>query len=95
MEKQVREPVDCPVIISFSPPVHFLTDVMKLVGCGKTTQVAQFILDDWILQGKGSVCHIICTQPRRISAISVAERVAQERAEKCGHSVGYQIRLDE
>ncbi|CAG0879878.1 unnamed protein product [Darwinula stevensoni] len=64
-------------------------------GCGKTTQVAQFILDDWILQGKGSVCHIICTQPRRISAISVAERVAQERAEKCGHSVGYQIRLDD
>ncbi|ELT91988.1 hypothetical protein CAPTEDRAFT_154310 [Capitella teleta] len=66
-------------------------------GCGKTTQVAQFILDDYIQCGRGSNCHIVCTQPRRISAISVAERVAQERVEKCGagtSSVGYQIRLE-
>lgn len=34
-------------------------------------QVAQFILDDAIEQGQGSLCRIICTQPRRISAISV------------------------
>ena len=34
-------------------------------------QVAQFILDDAIEQGHGSLCRIICTQPRRISAISV------------------------
>lgn len=34
-------------------------------------QVAQFILDDFILRKKGSTCHVICTQPRRISAISV------------------------
>ena len=39
-------------------------------------------------------CRIICTQPRRISAISVAERVAAERGERCGQTVGYQIRLD-
>lgn len=63
-------------------------------GCGKTTQVAQFILDDYIENGKGSMCKIICTQPRRISAISVAERVADERNEKLGESVGYQIRLE-
>jgi len=64
-------------------------------GCGKTTQVAQFILDDAIEQGFGSQCHIICTQPRRISAISVAERVAAERGEYCGDgSVGFQIRLE-
>ena len=37
---------------------------------------------------------IICTQPRRISAISVAERVALERNECLGESVGYQIRLE-
>ncbi|KAL1115561.1 hypothetical protein AAG570_005851 [Ranatra chinensis] len=42
----------------------------------------------------GSTCRVVCTQPRRISAISVAERVAEERAEKCGKSVGYQIRLE-
>ncbi|XP_017788044.1 PREDICTED: ATP-dependent RNA helicase DHX36-like [Habropoda laboriosa] len=63
-------------------------------GCGKTTQVAQFILDDQIEQGNGSTTRIICTQPRRISAISVAERVAAERVEKLGKSVGFEIRLE-
>ncbi|XP_002737580.2 ATP-dependent DNA/RNA helicase DHX36-like [Saccoglossus kowalevskii] len=65
-------------------------------GCGKTTQVAQFILDDYIEKGKGSMCRVVCTQPRRISAVSVAERVAEERGETVGSgmSVGYQIRLD-
>ncbi|XP_048460467.1 ATP-dependent DNA/RNA helicase DHX36 [Rhincodon typus] len=64
-------------------------------GCGKTTQVTQFILDDYIERGKGSLCRVVCTQPRRISAISIAERVAAERAEACGdgNSTGYQIRL--
>lgn len=41
----------------------------------------------------GAEAFIICTQPRRIAAISVAERVAQERLQRCGQSVGYQIRL--
>uniref|UniRef100_A0A3Q3BBG8 RNA helicase n=1 Tax=Kryptolebias marmoratus TaxID=37003 RepID=A0A3Q3BBG8_KRYMA len=64
-------------------------------GCGKTTQVTQFILDDHINRGVGSMCRVVCTQPRRISAISVAERVAAERAESVGNgnSCGYQIRL--
>ncbi|KAK1168498.1 ATP-dependent DNA/RNA helicase DHX36 [Acipenser oxyrinchus oxyrinchus] len=64
-------------------------------GCGKTTQVTQFILDDYIEKQMGSLCRIVCTQPRRISAISVAERVASERAEACGdgNTCGYQIRL--
>jgi hypothetical protein len=52
-------------------------------GCGKTTQVPQFLLDDMIESERGASCYIICTQPRRISAVSVAERVADERgAEK-------------
>ena len=42
----------------------------------------------------GQVPVIICTQPRRISAIGVAERVAQERDEKAGNLIGYQIRLE-
>ncbi|CAK9165421.1 unnamed protein product [Ilex paraguariensis] len=36
-------------------------------GCGKTTQVPQFILDDMIEAGRGGHCNIICTQPRRIA----------------------------
>lgn len=39
-------------------------------------------------------CRIICTQPRRLAATSIAMRVAQERNENVGQSVGYQIRLD-
>lgn len=39
-------------------------------------------------------CNILVTQPRRISAITVSERVANERGEEVGGSVGYQIRLE-
>ncbi|KAL6297594.1 hypothetical protein ACE6H2_005736 [Prunus campanulata] len=67
-------------------------------GSGKTTQVPQFILDDMIKSGHGGHCNIICTQPRRIAAISVAERVSDERCEPSpgsrGSLVGYQVRLD-
>lgn len=61
-------------------------------GCGKTTQVPQYLLEAEIAAARGAGCHIVCTQPRRIAAISVAERVAQERAEpppgKRGSRVG-------
>lgn len=63
-------------------------------GCGKTTQIPQFILESEIESGRGALCSIICTQPRRISAMSVAERVAAERGEKLGESVGYKVRLE-
>lgn len=62
--------------------------------CGKTTQIPQFILDASLEGPAEQVASIICTQPRRISAVSVAQRVAQERAERLGNSVGYQIRLE-
>uniref|UniRef100_A0A0A9XY87 RNA helicase n=1 Tax=Lygus hesperus TaxID=30085 RepID=A0A0A9XY87_LYGHE len=73
---------------------HNVILVTGETGCGKTTQVAQFILEDAILAGNGSQTNIMCTQPRRISAITVAERVANERGERLGYSVGYQIRLE-
>ncbi|EDV90429.1 GH23801 [Drosophila grimshawi] len=68
--------------------------IVGSTGCGKTTQVPQLLLDDCIEKGIGSSCRIVCTQPRRISAISVAERVSYERVESLGQSVGYQIRLE-
>ncbi|XP_076294803.1 3'-5' RNA helicase YTHDC2 [Lasioglossum baleicum] len=61
-------------------------------GSGKTTQVPQFILEH--CQQIHQPCRIICTQPRRLSAVSVAERVAFERDEKIGQTFGYQIRLE-
>ena len=61
---------------------------------GKSTQVPQFLLDDDRI---GPTASIVVTQPRRISAISVAERVAAERGEECGKRgglIGYSVRLE-
>ncbi|KAL9142568.1 hypothetical protein ABFS82_14G178300 [Erythranthe guttata] len=63
-------------------------------GCGKTTQLPQYILESEIESGRGAFCNIICTQPRRISAMSVAERVSAERGEPLGESIGYKVRLE-
>ncbi|CAK9806163.1 Putative ATP-dependent RNA helicase DHX57 [Anthophora plagiata] len=73
-----------------------VTIISGETGCGKSTQVPQFLLDEWILNRSETKDHIniICTQPRRISAIGVAERVATERNERTGNTVGYQIRLE-
>ncbi|XP_061770530.1 putative ATP-dependent RNA helicase DHX57 [Nerophis ophidion] len=68
--------------------------VSGMTGCGKTTQIPQFILDASLSGPADKVANIICTQPRRICAISVAQRVSQERAESLGNAVGYQIRLE-
>ena len=37
---------------------------------------------------------VVCTQPRRVAAIAVAERVARERGEQLGRSVGFQVRME-
>ncbi|XP_031291480.2 ATP-dependent RNA helicase A isoform X2 [Camelus dromedarius] len=63
-------------------------------GCGKTTQVPQFILDDFIQNDRAAECNIVVTQPRRISAVAVAERVAYERGEEPGKSCGYSVRFE-
>ncbi|XP_035279928.1 ATP-dependent RNA helicase A isoform X2 [Anguilla anguilla] len=63
-------------------------------GCGKTTQVPQYILDQFITTGRASDCNIVVTQPRRISAVSVAERVAFERGEEVGKCCGYSVRFE-
>ncbi|XP_008559480.1 ATP-dependent RNA helicase DHX30 [Microplitis demolitor] len=64
-------------------------------GCGKTTQVPQFIMDSFAESGAASDCNIIVSQPRRISAISLSERVANERKEQLGDVIGYQVRLSQ
>ncbi|TCD71529.1 hypothetical protein EIP91_008910 [Steccherinum ochraceum] len=71
-----------------------VTILMAATGSGKTTQIPQLVLDEWTQRGDGAKCNIICTQPRRIAAISVAGRVAAERGETVGKSIGYQVRFE-
>ncbi|EFA84360.1 DEAD/DEAH box helicase [Heterostelium album PN500] len=65
-------------------------------GSGKSTQIPQYILEDMVTRGIGSQCNIVCSQPRRISAIGVADRVSAEwyggDKQQLGSMVGYQIR---
>ena len=68
--------------------------IVGATGSGKTTQVPQILLNKAIEQGEGGKCNIICTQPRRIAAKSIAQRVADERAESLTNSIGYHVKRD-
>ena len=67
-------------------------------GCGKSTQVPAYILEQEMSSGRA--CKIYCTEPRRISAISLARRVSEELGESkvdLGTSkslIGFAVRLD-
>ncbi|EAL72003.1 DEAD/DEAH box helicase [Dictyostelium discoideum AX4] len=62
-------------------------------GCGKSTQIPQYLFESGWSDGFRT---ILCTQPRRVAAISLAERVAQEMGEQhVGKTVGYSVRFDE
>lgn len=53
-------------------------------GCGKSTQMPQYLLDSYALKHRGTECNIIVTQPRRLAALSLAQTVAGHRGEKVG-----------
>lgn len=69
-----------------------VTIISGETGSGKSTQSVQYVLDDLIKRCFGEHANIICTQPRRISALGLADRVADERCARVGEEVGYAIR---
>jgi hypothetical protein len=55
-------------------------------GCGKSTQVPQYLM-------QSGYRNVVCTQPRRIAAVSLCRRVSRETLNEYGDSVGYHIRF--
>ncbi len=72
-----------------------VTIISGATGCGKTTQIPQILLDDMVERENGHLAKIICTQPRRLATTEVSRRIAAERGEELGKTVGYKIRLDQ
>lgn len=62
-------------------------------GSGKTTQIPQYVLYDELPQLNHKL--VACTQPRRVAAMSVAQRVADELDVTLGEEVGYSIRFED
>ncbi len=74
--------------------------VVSDTGSGKTTQLPKMVAealssDPAIREPVGRKKLIGCTQPRRIAAVSVAKRVAEELSVPLGDFVGYQVRFDD
>ena len=70
-----------------------MTIVVGATGSGKTTQVPQYLLDE--AASTHSPISICFSQPRKLAAISCADRVANERGEVVGKgAIGYQVRLE-
>ncbi|KAJ1811635.1 Pre-mRNA-splicing factor ATP-dependent RNA helicase PRP16, partial [Coemansia sp. RSA 2598] len=68
-----------------------VTIVVGETGSGKTTQLAQYLHE----AGYTRYGMVGCTQPRRVAAMSVAKRVAEEMDVKLGDEVGYAIRFED
>jgi len=71
-----------------------VTVLCAATGAGKSTNAPLFLLEDALESGMGDKVNVICTQPRRVAAISVAERVSDQMNEEIGGSIGYHIRMD-
>uniref|UniRef100_A0AAR2LJC6 RNA helicase n=1 Tax=Pygocentrus nattereri TaxID=42514 RepID=A0AAR2LJC6_PYGNA len=71
---------------------HQILVIEGETGSGKTTQIPQYLFEDGYTKGG---MKIGCTQPRRVAAMSVSARVAQEMGVKLGNEVGYSIRFED
>ncbi|KAH7979486.1 hypothetical protein HPB49_009554 [Dermacentor silvarum] len=72
---------------------HQILVLVGETGSGKTTQIPQWCVE--LLRQKGGRRGVACTQPRRVAAMSVAARVAEEMDVAIGQEVGYSIRFED
>jgi len=70
---------------------HQVTVITGETGSGKTTQIPKMCME----AGRGTDGIIGCTQPRRIAAVTVSQRIADELNQELGMAVGYKIRFDD
>lgn len=70
---------------------HQVIIVAGETGSGKTTQLPQIAM----LAGRGLTGLIGHTQPRRLAARSVSQRIAEEVGEKLGESISFKVRFNE
>jgi pre-mRNA-splicing factor ATP-dependent RNA helicase DHX16 len=71
---------------------HQVLIIVGETGSGKTTQLPQYLHEAGFTEGG---MKIGCTQPRRVAAMSVAARVAEEMGKRLGNEVGYAIRFED
>lgn len=64
-------------------------------GCGKSTQVPQYLVEEGWTRHRDGKRMIGVTEPRKVAACTLAARVAEERGCPLGESVGYNVRFDE
>ncbi len=92
----LRYPRELPIVARRQDIVRAIRDHQVVIisgetGCGKSTQIPKMCLE----AGRGATARSAVTQPRRIAAITIAHRIAEELGEPLGRSVGYKIRFQD
>ncbi len=92
----LRYPASLPILARRRQIVEAISSRQVVIvsgetGSGKTTQIPKFCIE----AGRGLQGVIGCTQPRRVAAVTIAQRIAEEIGETVGRSVGYKIRFEE
>jgi ATP-dependent helicase HrpA len=93
---RIEFPVDLPISVRADEIVDLIGKHQVIIlagetGSGKTTQIPKMCL----AAGRGTKGQIACTQPRRVAALSVSRRVAEELQVNWGREVGCKIRFDD